>query len=169
MDRVAGCQLSSVYREMGSLTTELGFADRLRFATRSLFSSFRRRLGALPPAAADGGSGCARPGGAGRRRRDALQPGELVRVRSLEEITATLVDGKTQGLEFMPGMARYCGSTVRVMKRVRCIFDEREWKMRRCDSVLLEGAVCDGRNLFDSEGCDRSCFYFWKDAWLEKA
>lgn len=79
-----------------------------------------------------------------------------------------LVNGQTQGLEFLPGMARYCGTSLRVMKRVRYFFDERGWKMRKCNAVLLEGGICDGRDMRDKEGCDRSCYFFWRDSWLEK-
>jgi hypothetical protein len=31
------------------------------------------------------------------------------------------------------------------------------------NTVLLEGVMCDG--IF---GCDRSCFQFWREAWLRR-
>jgi len=31
--------------------------------------------------------------------------------------------------------------------------------------VPARGAICDGIGMYDKEGCDRSCFYFWTDRW----
>ena len=97
-----------------------------------------------------------------------LKAGDMVRVRSLNEIRENLdKNGKLNGMLFIPDMAQYCGGTYRVFKRVNKIFNTREWKMKKCkDIVLLEGLFCHGYGEF--LGCDRSCFFFWKEAWLEK-
>lgn len=33
------------------------------------------------------------------------------------------------------------------------------------NTVLLEGAICDGSQF---GGCDRSCMFFWNEAWLQR-
>jgi hypothetical protein len=95
-----------------------------------------------------------------------LQPGELVEVRSEEDIRRTLdSSSRTRGLGFMAGMARHCGKRYRVYKQVRTIILESSGEVRRLkNTVLLEGVICDGEHFV----CDRSCFYFWKEAWLQR-
>jgi hypothetical protein len=97
-----------------------------------------------------------------------LKCGDLVRVRSKEEIQNTLNKwNKLRGCSFMEEMWPYCGTQQRVFKRVEKFLDERDYLMKRCKSViLLEGVFCDGTKDFGP--CDRSCFYFWSDEWLEK-
>jgi hypothetical protein len=97
-----------------------------------------------------------------------LQPGDLVRVRSLEEIQATLDRwNKLRGCGFMPEMAPYCGTTQRVLKPVRRFVDERDRQAKKARGiVLLEGAICQGTADFGP--CDRSCYFFWREEWLEK-
>lgn len=96
-----------------------------------------------------------------------LQPGELIEVRSEEEIRSILdATGKTRGLGFMPEMWEYCGQRLRVFKRVEKICLENAPRaVRKVEStVLLEGAVCKGGGI----GCDRACFYFWRECWLKR-
>lgn len=102
-----------------------------------------------------------------------LQAGELVRVRTLDEIAATLdADGKCGGMAYLGVvMNRYAGGTFRVRRRIDFFFDERNWAMRKLrDAVILEGAYCEppieAGVLW--AGCGRSCFLFWKDDWLER-
>jgi hypothetical protein len=69
----------------------------------------------------------------------------------------------------MPGMEKHCGRGFRVRKRVRAIFDERAWRMLKIkNTFLLDDCVCEGRGMYDKEGCDRCCYYFWKADWLIK-
>lgn len=98
-----------------------------------------------------------------------LKPRDRVRVRSRKEIKQTLNSHNTfRGLQFMEPMWKYCGREMTVYKHVRLVYDGGD-KMKKCrNTVLLRGAVCDGRNVLHEEGCDRSCFFFWKEAWLEK-
>jgi len=97
----------------------------------------------------------------------ALQPGELVEVRSVDEILATLDQHRRhKGLLWMTGMQKYCGRQYRVYKRVERITLESTGELRNMKStVLLEGVVCDGREF---GGCDRCCFHFWREAWLKR-
>ena len=95
------------------------------------------------------------------------QPGELVEVRSEEEIRKT-VDGagRNRGLTFTAEMWEYCGRRFRVFKRVQKICLEGiPGEMRQLkNTVILEGVICNG----GSRGCDRSCFLFWREAWLRR-
>ena len=98
----------------------------------------------------------------------ALQPGDLVRVRSKEEIHATLDHwNQRRGCTFLDEMWVYCGTRQRVLKRVERFLDERDYLMKHCKGVvILEGLICEGTKHFGP--CDRSCFYFWREEWLEK-
>lgn len=97
-----------------------------------------------------------------------LQAGDWVRVRSLTDIEATLNHWRQlKGCTFMAEMAEYCGSTHRVLKPMRQFVDERDLRLKRSSGiVLLEGVMCKGTAEFGS--CDRSCFIFWREEWLEK-
>jgi hypothetical protein len=97
-----------------------------------------------------------------------LQAGEIVEVKSEEEIRHTLdTNGKNRNLGFMPEMWDYCGRQMRVLKRVEKICLENVPRtVRRIDNtVILEGAFCKGGGI----GCDRACFYFWRECWLKRA
>jgi hypothetical protein len=55
-----------------------------------------------------------------------------------------------------------------VLKPVEQFLDERTYRVRRTSGiVLLEGAVCQGTEY--AKGCDRSCFFFWREEWLAKS
>jgi hypothetical protein len=94
-----------------------------------------------------------------------LQPGELAEVKSEQEIRATLDEhGRHRGLLWMPGMARFCGKTYRVHKRLETIMLESTGELRKIrHTVLLADVMCE--NLY---GCDRSCFHYWREAWLRR-
>lgn len=93
-----------------------------------------------------------------------FQRGDLVEVKSLEEILSTLdADAKLEGLPFMPEMARYCGRQVRVYRRATKTCVEGLHLRRMENTVLLEGLRCDGSA---HAGCQRACLLFWKEAWL---
>lgn len=97
-----------------------------------------------------------------------LVPGDLVRVRSREEIERTLDNrGKLARCGFMDEMWQYCGTKQRVFKRVEQFLDERDLCVHRAKHiVLLDGVICGG--TLDYGRCDRSCFFFWREEWLEK-
>lgn len=97
-----------------------------------------------------------------------LQAGEYVRVRSLPEIDGTLNQWRQlKGCTFMPEMAEYCGTRQRVLKPMKRFVDERDLRVKKSNGIiLLEGVVCKGTAEFGS--CDRSCFVFWREEWLEK-
>ena len=94
--------------------------------------------------------------------------GELVEVRSREEILGTLdADGRLENLPFMPEMLPYCGRQFRVFKRAHktCDFVNKTGVRALPGAVHLEGLRCDGAA---HGGCQAQCLYFWKDAWLKR-
>jgi hypothetical protein len=100
-----------------------------------------------------------------------LQPGELVRVRPLEEILQTInVARQNRGLGFAPEMVRYCGGTFRVRSRVKQILDEKTGKMMTFgnECVILEDVICrsecSGKRMF----CPRSIYPYWREIWLQR-
>jgi len=94
-----------------------------------------------------------------------LKPGDRVRVRPEREILDTLDKcDQHKGMAWMDMMRDCCDKEFTVYKQVNKIVLESTGELRRLrNTVLLEGAVCDG-----IYGCDRSCFFFWKEAWLER-
>ena len=100
--------------------------------------------------------------------RTGLQPGDLVRIRSRNEIAATLnADRLNRGLGFDAEMGRYCGRTARVARRVDHIIDERTGRMIRMRNpcIVLEGLVCEGAY---NANCPRAITPYWREIWLEK-
>lgn len=97
-----------------------------------------------------------------------LKAGDLVRVKSVSEILETLDEhGKLTGLWFSREMVKFTGKQFRVYKVLRKIILETNGQFRRirAPTVLLDGVICDGSA---HGGCDRSCFCFWREAWLTK-
>jgi len=98
-----------------------------------------------------------------------LQPGELVQVRSKEEIVATLDKAnRNRGLLFDGEMLRYCGGIYRVLRRVDHMIDEKTGKMMniKYPCIVLEGVVCqsDYHRL-----CPRAIYHYWRENWLRRA
>jgi hypothetical protein len=97
-----------------------------------------------------------------------VQPGELVQVRSKEEIFSTLNErGRNKGLYFMPEMIKFCGKEFRVFKRVSKIRLESNGELRKLKtpSIFLEDVLCDGEFNY---GCERACFLYWREDWLKR-
>ena len=98
-----------------------------------------------------------------------LQPGELVQVRSQEEIIATLdKQNRNRGLLFDGEMLTYCGGIYRVLRRVDRIVDEKTGKMMEMKNpcIVLEGVACrsDYHRL-----CPRAIYHYWRESWLKRA
>jgi hypothetical protein len=90
--------------------------------------------------------------------------GQLVAVKSLDEILATLDhEGRTDGLPFMPEMIPFCGGMFRVHRRAEKTCVEGLGIRGMDDTVLLANLRCDGAA---HDGCQRGCLFFWKEAWL---
>ena len=99
-----------------------------------------------------------------------LRPGDHVKVKSKKEIFDTLdKDHRFEGCAFMDEMAQYCGTEQIVYRKINNFFDERLCKFFKAKGiVLLEGITCSGKLSIAGPVCDRSCYLFWKEAWLEK-
>ena len=96
-----------------------------------------------------------------------LNPGELVRVKSLQEIASTLdAQGRLDNLPFMPEMVKYCGETLTVTKRADKTCGPDHAKRRMHNTVFLTNVRCDGAA---HGGCQAACLLYWKEAWLERA
>src|SRR5256885_283355 len=97
-----------------------------------------------------------------------LQPGDLVRIKSPAEIELTLnADLLNRGMGFDSEMARMCGRTARVLRRVDHIIDERSGKMLHMKEpcIVLEGIICEGAY---NAVCPRAIPPYWREIWLDK-
>jgi hypothetical protein len=98
-----------------------------------------------------------------------LWPGEMVEVRSHEEIKRTLDEhSRNRGLWFDPEMTPYCGGRYRVQDRVQRIINERNGCMIELsnDCLILEGVVCRGEHSPGRWFCPRAIYSYWREAWL---
>jgi hypothetical protein len=97
-----------------------------------------------------------------------LRVGEIVEVRTAEEIFATLdKNGAFEALPFMPEMLKYCGKRFRVYKCAHKVCDTiiRDGVRKIENTVHLEGLRCDGEA---HGGCQAECLLFWKEVWLKR-
>ncbi len=100
-----------------------------------------------------------------------LQPGELVQVRSRDEIMPTInVNRKNRGLSFDVEMVPYCGKTFRVLSRVERIVNEKTGAMIRMPNacIILEGVTCSGCFSDNRLFCPRSMYPYWREIWLKR-
>lgn len=100
-----------------------------------------------------------------------LQPGEMVRVKSYDEILATLnTEGKNRGLVFDAEMVPYCGKVFRVKARVTTFIDEKTRKLITVNSscIVLENVICQSRYSNCKMLCPRSIYSWWREIWLER-
>ncbi len=112
-----------------------------------------------------------------------LRVGEIVEIRPLAEIVATLDDaGRLDGMPFMPEMAAYCGQRATVVKRAHKTCDGHANLRWLDDTVHLDGlqrAVVGGvapqtaRNGLRCDGsahgrCQAKCLIYWKTSWLKR-
>lgn len=95
-----------------------------------------------------------------------LRVGDLVEIRSLAEIVATLDDdGRLDGMPFMPEMVAYCGQRATVAKRAHKTCDGHGHIRWLDEAVHLNGLHCDGSA---HDGCQARCPIYWKNAWLKR-
>ena len=97
-----------------------------------------------------------------------LQPGEIVKIKSKEEIFATLdSEDKTRGLSFDTEMLKYCGRRAKVLRRVERIIDEQTGRMLRIKraTVILDGVICTGDY---HRCCPRAVYPYWSEVWLKR-
>jgi hypothetical protein len=100
-----------------------------------------------------------------------LQAGELVRVKSYEQILATLdTNGNNRGMQFDAELVPYCGKVFRVRARVERFINEKTGKAMtlKTPAVVLEGVWCQSRFSECRVGCPRSIYSWWREIWLER-
>ena len=155
--------LRQYFREFASGNVRL--LRLLRVAVRALTISIGRRLRLLSWRPLTQGETIPTRGDLG------LQPGEIVEVRSAEEIARTIDDsGRTRGLGFDWEMLPYSGGRYRVQDRVERIVDEKTGQMIEIssDCVILEGVVCSGEHSACRWFCPRGIYPYWREAWLRR-
>ena len=100
-----------------------------------------------------------------------LQPGELVRVKSHDQILETLdTSRKNRGLGWDAELVHYCGGTYRVLGRVTKLIDEKTGKIREMKNpcIILDSVVCKSRFSRRRLFCPRSIYPYWREIWLER-
>jgi hypothetical protein len=97
-----------------------------------------------------------------------LQSGELVEVKSYDEILKTLDEqGQNRGLKFYYGMKNHCGKKLKVRNRLDRMINEATGEMMETkNTVILEGVVCDYE--YRLYGCPRLRFQIWREIWLKR-
>jgi hypothetical protein len=158
-----GCQSVRLEKTSEPLSVvEIGwqFRHKLRRVLRRRLTFLRNRI------SRSGGVAYAPPGTERTAVGQALVAGQSVRVKTREEIQATLDSWNyLKGCGFMEEMWQYCGTRQRVLKPVRRFLDERDYRVKKARGiVLLEGVTCEGTR--DYGPCDRNCYYFWREEWL---
>lgn len=173
------CQATELHRASRPLSTwdprayireyssgNVGLGRFLRVVARAAVEEPMRKLRLSPRLFVHG------PGTAPREPALNLQPGDLVQVKSKEEIIATLgPDGKNRGLFFDREMLPYCGGTFRVKRRVTRFIDDRSGGRMlemKSDCLTLEGVVCSGDLSAVRWLCPREIHSFWREAWLRR-
>lgn len=148
------------------VTGSVSFSHFLLVTSRAAITEPLRKLGFVPEIHL--------PGTASRGQEFEplnLKPGELVRVKSKEQIAKTLTpDGRNKGLWFDREMIPYCGKVFRVRQRVERFVNERDGRLLtpKIPAVTLEGAVCSGDHSTCRWLCPRAIYTFWRECWLER-
>jgi len=99
-----------------------------------------------------------------------LRPGEMVEVKSLPEIVATLnKNGRNRGLHFSPDQRPFCGGRYRVRSRADKFIAEGTGEMKHFqnNTVMLEDVLCDSA-CFAFGGCYRADLLYWREIWLRR-
>jgi hypothetical protein len=100
-----------------------------------------------------------------------LQPGELVRVKSHEEILKTVTFSNiNRGMCWDAELVPYCGGTYRVLKRVNRLIDEKTSKMveMKTACIILDSVVCQARYSDCRMLCPKAMYPYWREIWLER-
>lgn len=100
-----------------------------------------------------------------------LEPGDLVEVKSYEEILSTLDKrNRNRGLYFDAEMVPFCGKRYRVAKRVSKILDEKTGEVVRLpsDCVILNDVFCTADYSQKRLFCPRAIYPYWREIWLKR-
>jgi hypothetical protein len=155
--------LSQYWRELTN--GNFGLMHFLRVLARAVVLQTANRLGLLRHLPLHGPG----PESAVPKQRLGMKPGDLVQVRSPEEIARTLDEnGLDRGLSFDREMLPFCGKTFRVRDRVERLVDDKTGRLLniRRDCIILEGVVCSGERSTNCWYCPRQIHCYWREAWL---
>jgi hypothetical protein len=100
-----------------------------------------------------------------------LQPGELVKVKSHQEILQTVTTGNlNRGMHWDAELVPYCGGTYQVLKRVNKLIDEKTGKMQEMknECIILDSVVCQARYSACRMMCPKAMYPYWREIWLER-
>ncbi|HKD82305.1 MAG TPA: hypothetical protein VKH81_21620 [Candidatus Angelobacter sp.] len=105
-----------------------------------------------------------------------LKPGELVRIKTVDEIVATLDrKKKNRGISVCQEMTRCCGKVAEVRYRVTRLIEERSGTMRELNHTVTlqnprgEPSLCDECLCYGEMGdCPRGELMYWREIWLER-
>lgn len=105
-----------------------------------------------------------------------LKPGELVRIKTFDEIVATLDRKKrNRGISVCHEMTRCCGKVAEVRYRVTRLIEERSGTMRELNHTVTlqnprgEPSLCDECLCYGEMGdCPRGELMYWREIWLER-
>lgn len=97
-----------------------------------------------------------------------LHPGELVEIKSAEEVRKTLDrKGRNRGLVFDIELVKTsCGTRHRVAGRLERIISESTGQMRLMDATVILGDKCMCARVVG--GCPRQDFCYWREVWLKR-
>jgi hypothetical protein len=100
-----------------------------------------------------------------------LKPGDLIEVKSAEEIAETITqDGFNRGMRYDPEMIKYSGRRYRVQDRIDKLINEKTGKMVRMKSpcIKLENVYCRAECTEKRLGCPRASNTYWREIWLKR-
>jgi hypothetical protein len=105
-----------------------------------------------------------------------LKPGELVRIKPLEQIVSTLnAKKRNRGMVVCHEMTLCCETVAEVRYRVNRVIEEISGKMRELKhTVTLQGplgekSLCDECLCYGEMGdCPRGELMYWREIWLER-
>jgi hypothetical protein len=100
-----------------------------------------------------------------------MQSGELVRVKSHEEIKQTINTGhKNRGMWYDHEMVKFSGHEYRVARRVDKIIDEVSGKMllMKQPCIVLDKVWCTAEYTGGRLLCRRAVTTYWRENWLER-
>jgi hypothetical protein len=153
-------------QDLTSRNVSLG--EFIYFGTLAAFHSFMRWATGRPYPQLCGTAGAKTPSAMLN-----LQPGELVDVRTKEEILQTLnKEQRNRGLWFDLEMVPYCGERdVRVLAKVEKIVDEKTGRMLKIPGSchILEGVTCKGMRSATRMFCSRGIYPYWREIWLSRS
>ncbi len=100
-----------------------------------------------------------------------LEVGDLVEVRSAEEIASTITSsGFNRGMRFDMEMLAYSGRRYRVQMRVDRLINENTGKMMEMKTpcIQLADVYCRARCTPGRLGCPRASNTYWREIWLRR-